>query len=225
MQVDVSGYFQCRLQRREHSSVRGDLSSCEKKAYISSSQQHKLRLLLQWSFRHLFVNLVIEIYEIYVFIISMQVIKFGEFLNPRTYTQIHTTTVVKGRDCLVPRRLSLDKNVRAKEGRKETTGARSLHLPFAPLPWSLAVHYQWLAITLRKTKKEKEAEGGAVVDGTPPRSFCHVAVFRNDFTFSGRPLIFLTRSGIFYGWWRCWWPVTSPTTVAILAAVFDFAKN
>ena len=96
---------------------------------------------------------MVEIYEIYVFIISMQVIKFGEFLNPRTYTQIHTTTVVKGRDCLVPRRLSLDKNVRAKEGRKETTGARSLHLPFAPLPWSLAVHYQWLAITLRKTKR------------------------------------------------------------------------
>ena len=44
--------------------------------------------------RHLFVNSVVEIYEMYVFIISMQVIKFGEFLNPPTYTQIHTTTVV-----------------------------------------------------------------------------------------------------------------------------------
>ena len=63
-----------------------------------------------------------------------------------------------------------------------------------------------------------------MVDGTAPRSFCHVTVFRNDFTFSGRPLIFLTRSGIFYGWCRCWWPVTSPTTVAILAAIFDFAR-
>ena len=77
-------------------------------------------------------------------------------------------------------------------------------------------------------EKRSSWEGGwgrGVVDGTPPRSFCHVAVFRNDFTFRGRPLIFLTRSGIFYGWWRCWWPVTSPTTVAILAAVFVFAKN
>ena len=42
-----------------------------------------------------------------------------------------------------------------------------------------------------------------------------------DFTFSGKPLIFLTRWGIFYGWWRCWRPVTSPTMVAIL----DFTKN
>ena len=123
--------------------------------------------------------------------------------------------------------VSLYKNVRAKEGGKETTGARSLHLPFAPFPWSLAVHYQWLAITLRKTKRLRRrlTGGGGGVDGTAPRSFCHVALFRNDFTFSGRPLIFLTRSGIFYGWWRCWWPVTSPTTVAILAAIFDFAKN
>ena len=45
---------------------------------------------------------------------------------------------------------------------------------------------------------------GGGVDGTPPRSFWHVAVFRNDFTFSGKPLIFLTGWGIFYGWWRCW---------------------
>ena len=30
------------------------------------------------------------------------------------------------------------------------------------------------------------------------------------------PLIFSTRWGIFYGWWRCWGPVTSPTMVAIL---------
>ena len=43
----------------------------------------------------------------------------------------------------------------------------------------------------------------------------------NDFAFSGKPLIFLTRWGIFYGWWRCWRPVTSPTMVAIL----DFTKN
>ena len=27
------------------------------------------------------------------------------------------------------------------------------------------------------------------------------------------------------GWWRCWGPVTSPTIVAILAAIFNFTKN
>ena len=57
--------------------------------------------------------------------------------------------------------------------------------------------------------------GGGGVDGTPPRSFWHAAVFRNDFTFSGNPLIFLTRWGIFHGWWRCWRSVTSPTMIAI----------
>ena len=36
------------------------------------------------------------------------------------------------------------------------------------------------------------------VDGTPPQSFWYVAVFRNDFAFTGKPLIFLTRWGIFY---------------------------
>ena len=41
----------------------------------------------------------------------------------------------------------------------------------------------------------------------PLRSFWYVAVFWNDFNFSGKPLFFLTRWGIFYGWWRCWRPV------------------
>ena len=63
------------------------------------------------------------------------------------------------------------------------------------------------------------------VDGTLPRSFWYVAVFWKDFTFSRKPLIFLTRWGIFYGWWRCWRPVTSPTMVAILAAILEFTKN
>ena len=43
----------------------------------------------------------------------------------------------------VPRRLSLDQNVCAKEGGKEVV----------PFPWSLAVHHQSLASTLRKTKR------------------------------------------------------------------------
>ena len=55
-------------------------------------------------------------------------------------------------------------------------------------------------------------QGG--VDGTVPRSFWYAAVFWNDFVFSRKPLIFLTRWGIFYGWWRCSRPVTSPTKVA-----------
>ena len=32
--------------------------------------------------------------------------------------------------------------------------------------------------------------GGGGVDGTPARRFGYAAVFRNDFTFSGKPLIF-----------------------------------
>ena len=32
--------------------------------------------------------------------------------------------------------------------------------------------------------------GGVGVDGTPARRFGYAAVFRNDFTFSGKPLIF-----------------------------------
>ena len=32
--------------------------------------------------------------------------------------------------------------------------------------------------------------GGEAVDGTPARRFGYAAVFRNDFTFSGKPLIF-----------------------------------
>ena len=44
--------------------------------------------------------------------------------------------------CLVPRRLSLDETVRAKEGEKVSV----------LFQWSLAAHHQSLAITLRKTK-------------------------------------------------------------------------
>ena len=65
---------------------------------------------------------------------------------------------------------------------------------------------------------------GGGVDGTPPRSFWYVAVFRNDLAFSGKSLIFLKRFGILYGWWRCWRPVTSPTMVAFLAAIFDLLR-
>ena len=39
---------------------------------------------------------------------------------------------------------------------------------------------------------------------TPPQRFWYVAVLRKDFAFSWKPLIFSTRWGIFYRWWRCW---------------------
>ena len=45
-------------------------------------------------------------------------------------------------------------------------------------------------------------EGGGGENGSPPRSFWFVAVFRNHFTFSGKPSIFVTRWGIFYEWWH-----------------------
>ena len=52
--------------------------------------------------------------------------------------------------------LSLDENVRAKDGGKETTGETALRLPSVPFPWSLAVHHQSLAsATLRKTKRQR----------------------------------------------------------------------
>ena len=89
-----------------------------------------------------------------------------------------------------------------------------------------------LSLTLGRTRKLiptplplPVVQGGGGVDGTPPRSFWYVAVFRNDLIFSGKPLICLTRWGIFYGWWRCWRSVTSPTIVAILDAILDFARN
>ena len=201
------GNFSAHFKRREdHRSARLNLTSCEKKAYIFSSQQHKLRLLLQWSFRHPFVNSVVQIYEIYVFIISMQVIKFGEFLNPRMYTQIHTSTVVRGRGFLVHKRLSLSVKMcsQRKAGRRQIARRRfacCLHPSHGPL--------RFIANRSQLPCEKRSAWGGGwgrgvgVVDGTPPRSFCHVVVFRHDFTFSGKPLIFLTRWGIFYAWWRC----------------------
>ena len=65
----------------------------------------------------------------------------------------------------------------------------------------------------------KEGSGG--VDGR----LWYVVVFRNDFAFSGKPLIFATRWGIFYGWWPFRRPATSLIIVAILAASLNFSKN
>ena len=83
------------------------------------------------------------------------------------------------------------------------------------------------ALTLGRTRKDipHTTTRGGGGDGTPPRSFWYLAVFRNDFTLGGKALIFLTRLGIFYGWWRCWRLAKSPSMVAILAAILDFTKK
>ena len=57
----------------------------------------------------------------------------------------------------------------------------------------------------------------------PPLGFWHVAIFRNDFAFSGKPLILSTRWGILYGWWR-WWRSVTVTVVATLAAIFFLSR-
>ena len=45
---------------------------------------------------------------------------------------------------------------------------------------------------------------GDGVDGPPlPLEILICSVFLTDFAFSKKPLIFLTRLCIFYGWWRC----------------------
>ena len=64
-------------------------------------------------------------------------------------------------------------------------------------------------------------EGGLMESPPPPLSFLHVAIFWNDFAFSGKLLIFSTRWGIFYVWWHCLRSVTSPNVVAI----FDLSRN
>ena len=55
--------------------------------------------------------------------------------------------------------LSLDENVRAKEGGKKTTGEMALRLPSVPFPWSLAVHHQSLAFRARLYHAKNEAPG------------------------------------------------------------------
>ena len=70
----------------------------------------------------------------------------------------NTTFLCAFLSCLVPRRLSLDENVRAKEGGKETTGESSLRLPSVPFSWSLAVHHQSLLYFAINEAPEEEAD-------------------------------------------------------------------
>ena len=62
---------------------------------------------------------------------------------------------VQLRSCLVPRRLSLDENVRQrKAGRRQRA---TLRLPSVPFPWSLAVHHQSLVFRARLYDEKNEA--------------------------------------------------------------------
>ena len=53
--------------------------------------------------------------------------------------------------------VSLDENVRVKEGGKETTGEIALRLPSVAFPWSLAVHHQSLTFRARLYDEKNEA--------------------------------------------------------------------
>ena len=79
------------------------------------------------------IHFHIFLFPVYCFELPMTRTFFFDF--PRRFE-------LSGVICLVPTRLSLDENVEAKEGGKESV----------PFPWSLAAHRQSLAITLRKTK-------------------------------------------------------------------------
>ena len=61
--------------------------------------------------------------------------------------------------------------------------------------------FQFNPRTYKQIHNPTEVQGGGVggwgVNGTPPQSFEYVAVFRKDFAFSGKPLIFFL--SIFYG--------------------------
>ena len=124
--------------------------------------------------------------------------------------------------------LSLDENVRAKEGGKETTGETSLRLPFVPFPWSLAVHYQSLAITLRKTKRLRRRrlreEGGGGGWNPSPRFLACCSISKR-FYLQWKAFDLLNKMRYILWVVALLGAVTSSTTVAILAAILDFAKN
>ena len=56
---------------------------------------------------------------------------------------------------LVPRRLSIDVNLRAKEGGKEKTGETLPPLLSRPFPWSLALCHQSLVFRARLCSRQK----------------------------------------------------------------------
>ena len=70
----------------------------------------------------------------------------------------------------------------------------------------------WLQMSLQKSERLQFLKLLLVIELWPlgNQLIIYDKHTQGDFTFSGKPLIFLTRWGIFYGWWRRWRPVTSP---------------
>ena len=80
-------------------------------------------------------------------------------------------------------------------------------------------------ITLGHTHRPPLWYNGVGLMETRPFSFWYVAVFQQNFAFSGKPLIFSTQWGLFCGSWHCWISVTSQNKVTILASRLGFIKN
>ena len=73
------------------------------------------------------------------------------------------------KDCCVLRRLSPDKNWRAKEGWKGKTGKTALNLSSLPFQWSLALRHQSLAfraLLFSKPCEKRSAWGGGWIEET-----------------------------------------------------------
>ena len=75
---------------------------------------------------------------------------------------------------------------------ESSRGSLYIYLLSIPKFWTLSINPRAYTQIYTPTMVQERGE-----DGTPPQSFWYVAVFWNDFTFSGKLLIFLTRWGIF----------------------------
>ena len=150
----------------------------------------------------------------------------GTFCRPKVHERVGNSLVkviyTKG-----------NQSLRSVKGPKKLTSAfYGCEKDKKTLWFSVFIHFQTKVqlpqLTLGRTCKFIPSpwyKGCGGADWAPSQSFWYCAVFGNDFAFNGKPLILLTRWGIFYGWWRYWRPVTSPTIVTIFAAILDFTKN
>ena len=121
--------------------------------YHSSSNSVSIPVYFFAYLHSLPIHFLIFLFPVICFEIPITRIFFSISLEGSSYRQ--------GVICLVPRRLSLDENVRAKEGGKESV----------LFQWSLAAHHQSLAITLRKTKCLRRTKTGKILVIFPERAF------------------------------------------------------
>ena len=86
-----------------------------------------------------------------------------------------------------------------------------------------SVLYRLLSTThLRKMVYSHRGTGGGGGGGWTPLEFLICCSFSKRFYLQWKPFDLLYKMRYI---WRCWGPVTSPTKVAILAAILDFTKN